>query len=437
MLTRIPLYHGTFDDFCRLHPDGDVMIYNHPLHHDGRHGHGSDEFPGRVRVKKHFFNSIQLGDLDPRLEENELILGINEDSGVLAIPRVEIWKDDCVTNTTVGDVSLVALCIPGTHTMGAYHRRIGDQVITLKRSGDLFRDDSGSQWDVEGHCVEGPSKGERLPPLDFVSLEWHAFVSYHPDTKIYKSSLNQPITTIEDPCLAEACRLLAQEAGIGRPWPVLKAWLPERAVSGVELVVDGHPLRLFHFAGSGEGEDWALSNVHGTGSGCLAAGSFPDQLYSDQAHEIHLPDDEIEWAPMIEDGTVHTILESARQQCSDPHPTSTRLEKAAQRFQEAGYPVSQMRYLLSAELVTPAEVGFSLVVGEDPWQLFRFPSQEAAAREAQSRGHSIQAGSYLLWSDPPKMYGAWLTKTRPDDQIAWSKALEDKTFVALVKEVFS
>jgi len=68
--------------------------------------------------------------------------------------------------------------------------------------------------------------------------------------------------------------------------------------------------------------------------------------------------------------------------------------------------------------------------------LFRFPSQKAAAREARSRGHSIQAGNYVLWSDPPKMYGAWLTKTRPDDRIAWSKALDNETFVALVREIF-
>lgn len=436
MLTRIPLYHGTFDDFCRLHPDGDVMIYNHPLHHDGRHGHGSDEFPGRVRVKKHFFDSIQLGDLDPRLEENELILGINEDMGVLAIPRVEIWKDDCVTNTTIGDVPLVALCIPGTHTMGAYHRTIGDQIITLQRSGDGFWDDSGSQWDVEGRCVEGPSKGERLQPLDFVSLEWHAFVSYHPDTEIYKSALNRTTITIQDPCLAKACRVLGQEASISRQWSVLKAWRPERAIAGVDLVVDGHPLRLFHFAGSGEGEDWALCNAHSAGSGCLAVGSFPDRVYSDQAHEIPLADDQIEWAPMIESGAMHKVLESARQQCTDSHSTSTRLGEAVERFQKAGYPVTHMRYLLSAELVTPAEVGFSLVIGEDPWQLFRFPSREAAAEEAQSRGHSIQAGKFVLWSDPP-MYGAWLTKTRPDDRIAWSEALEDETFIALFEEIFS
>jgi hypothetical protein len=34
------------------------------------------------------------------------------------------------------------------------------------------------------------------------------------------------------------------------------------------------------------------------------------------------------------------------------------------------------------------------------------------------------------------MYGAWLTKTRPDDRIAWSKALDNETFVALVREIF-
>jgi hypothetical protein len=216
----------------------------------------------------------------------------------------------------------------------------------------------------------------------------------------------------------------------------LKAWLPEHAISGVDLVVDGHPLRLFHFAGSAEGEDWALCNAHSIGNGCLAAGSFPDRLYSDQTHELPLADDQIEWAPVIESGALDQVLESARQQCSDQHSTSARLGEVVERFQKAGYPVTRMRYLLSGELVTPAEVGFSLVLGEDPWLLLRFPSRQAADQEAQARGHCIQAGKYLLWSDPPKMYGAWLTRTRPDDRIAWSEALEDEKFIALVEDSF-
>jgi hypothetical protein len=203
----------------------------------------------------------------------------------------------------------------------------------------------------------------------------------------------------------------------------------------VEIVIEGHPLRLFHFSGAGEGEDWAFCRKHSTGSGCLAAASFPANLYSDAAHQERLPEDQIQWSPLIENGEIAGILEAASSNCSLDHPSFPKLGEFFEHLEAEGHRVRQSRYLLSSEITARAEVGFSLMIGRDRWQLLRFPSPELAAQEAKRRGHCIQGGRFLLWSDPPGMYVQWLTFNRPDEEIAWSEALEDEAFRYIIESL--
>jgi hypothetical protein len=218
---------------------------------------------------------------------------------------------------------------------------------------------------------------------------------------------------------------------------VLQAWLPARASSGVELVVDDHPVQIFHFEGANEGEDWASCSPHSVSKGCLAAASFPETLHSDSAQMVRLPEDQIRWAPIIENGKMRKILEKANHHCQVQHPSSITLESVVEHLRKAGNRVAQTRYLLGHQLPAGAEVGFSLVIGRDRWQLLRFLTEKEAAVEAASRGHCLQAGRFLLWSDPPAMYQAQLTHTKPDDEIRWSALLQNEGFGDLIQGIFS
>ena len=136
------------------------------------------------------------------------------------------------------------------YIMGSYEKSVDAVVISLSRSGDSFLDDSPefTTESSKARCVEGPCAGKpQYRPLSFATLEWHAWVSYHPQTEIYKSQTKLTNMLVQDPCLAEACRLIGENHTIERQWPVLKAWLPDRADSGVEIVIKGHPLRLLSF----------------------------------------------------------------------------------------------------------------------------------------------------------------------------------------------
>ncbi|MDA2933412.1 DUF3179 domain-containing protein [Acidobacteria bacterium AH-259-D05] len=161
ILPRIPLYQGSFENFCQLHPDGEVMVYRHPSHRDGRHGHGSPQYPGKEGLEEPFLVSIQSGELDERFKENELLLGINEDFGALAVPLVEIWKENFAINHTCDNIPFVVLCLPGTHTMGAYHRVVDGELISLECSERGFIDSSS------GSLCRGTSSGKAPEATEF------------------------------------------------------------------------------------------------------------------------------------------------------------------------------------------------------------------------------------------------------------------------------
>ncbi|MDA2933411.1 hypothetical protein MYX82_03610 [Acidobacteria bacterium AH-259-D05] len=200
-------------------------------------------------------------------------------------------------------------------------------------------------------------------------------------------------------------------------------------------MVDGHPVRLFHFQGADEGEDWAFCSKHSVAKGCLAAASFPKKLYTDSTQMKQLPDDQIQGAPIIENGQMGEILEKARQDCQVQHLSCVTLETIVERLRKAGHQVAQVSYLLGHQLPIGAEVGFSLRIGKDRWQLLRFPSKKEAGTEAANRGHCVQGDRFVFWSDPPPMYQAFLTHTKPDEEIPWSKCLEDEAFCTLIGEI--
>ena len=434
-LQRIPVFQGSFQDYGRLHPDGEVMLYDHPHHRDGRHGHGSNFTPGGEGIGDTFLQSLELSTLDPRLKENELILGIDDELGLMTLPVVELRKEGNAIHFDLSGVPVVALALPGTHTAGAYRRLIDGHPLRFSSQGREFVDDrGGSRWTVEGQCVAGPMAGRALEPLDFVTLKWHVFAAHHPTTPVYQSSRTRATEPIEDPVLREAVhRLGAMGGSVDLEWPLLEAVLPERARSGAELVADGHPLRVFHFESTSDAGDWARCWWKAVSSGCLAVGSFPAARFTDATQDKLLPLDQIGWAPVVTDGRAERILAEVNRGCRETHLESPPLGQLLDRLKAAGMEVSSLEYLFGSQLHPSMEVGFQMDIEGDRWQLVRDPSAEEARRESERRGHCILAGRFVLWSDPSSIYTTYTTITRPDDKVRWSRLLANSEFSSLVR----
>ena len=67
----------------------------------------------------------------------------------------------------------------------AWNRRLNGTVLNFKRnvSGDFLQDqNSGSVWNMNGLCTEGPLKGQQLQPVRAYQEFWHSWKQFHPHT---------------------------------------------------------------------------------------------------------------------------------------------------------------------------------------------------------------------------------------------------------------
>ena len=161
-----------------------------------------------------------------------------------------------------------------------------------------------------------------------------------------------------------------------------------------------------------------------------------ERLYAEPAHHERLPEDQIQWSPLFENGEIKEILETAPANCKLEHPAAPTSGDFVAHLEAKGHRVRQSGYLLSSEITDWAEVRFSLMIGRDRCDaVARFPSRELAAQEAKRSGHCIQGGTFAA-SDHrslPGLYVQWLTFTRPDEEISWSEALDDEAFRTLIE----
>jgi len=68
----------------------------------------------------------------------------------------------------------------------AYSRRQNGRVLSFeRRDGRIVDRETGSEWDIFGRAVAGPSKGSRLKPVDSGVHFAFAWLAFNPATDIY------------------------------------------------------------------------------------------------------------------------------------------------------------------------------------------------------------------------------------------------------------
>ncbi len=73
----------------------------------------------------------------------------------------------------------------GTATL--FNAVLNGQKLTFGKKGDYFIDlQTGSTWDVTGHCVAGPLKGKQLPIEPHSNHLAFAWLAFYPESEIYE-----------------------------------------------------------------------------------------------------------------------------------------------------------------------------------------------------------------------------------------------------------
>ena len=142
--------------------------------------------------------SVQTrGPADGRMAPDAFVLGVWDGHNASAWKLNTKPKDGADTRNVDGKI---LLWNGATFTATAYKPTAtapdgsGARAVTLRKitwdpraaaPAAPFKDDeTGSQWDVTGRCVDGQLKGSMLEPVDAVQVKWFAWAAEFPTTKI-------------------------------------------------------------------------------------------------------------------------------------------------------------------------------------------------------------------------------------------------------------
>jgi len=77
-----------------------------------------------------------------------------------------------------------------TVDFNVWNRTVNGAVLHFNRqqSQDTLIDmNTGSKWNNDGLCIEGPLKGQSLQPVQAYQEFWHSWKNFHPNTKAYNA----------------------------------------------------------------------------------------------------------------------------------------------------------------------------------------------------------------------------------------------------------
>ncbi|MBI5566908.1 MAG: DUF3179 domain-containing protein [Chloroflexi bacterium] len=195
-LTFLPASIIAWSDFKANYPGGQV------LSRDTGHArsYGSNPYVGYDDVNNPPF--LYRGPQTPdRLPPVARVLTVDLNGEAVAYPY-DVLKDQHAINDVVGGQDIVVIWQTGTSsaldqstvaggrdvgTAVAYSRELDGQTLTFEFDGTHIIDrDTGSEWDVLGHAINGPRTGQALTPVVAINHFWFSWAAFKPQTRIYQ-----------------------------------------------------------------------------------------------------------------------------------------------------------------------------------------------------------------------------------------------------------
>lgn len=138
---------------------------------------------------------------DPRLPPKTRVVGLRSGDEAAAV-IVDRLVDSRVLEVDLAGRPVVVWARPGLASAldsaeiargrtvgatGAFEPTVNGRRLHFHADGEHVTDrETGSRWNLLGHAVSGPLKGERLTRVTHVDTFWFAWVAFSPDTKIVR-----------------------------------------------------------------------------------------------------------------------------------------------------------------------------------------------------------------------------------------------------------
>jgi len=178
------------------HPNAVVLSRETGFHRP----YGQNPYTGYDGANKGPFKAFFQGEPDRRLPAMERVVTIDRQDVSVAYPFSRLERIRVVNDTTgaqpiavfwaAGAASAVDAAIFGegrdVGEVGVFDRRLGADTLTFEPAGERdFRDTaSGSTWNLFGHAVAGPRKGDQLAPVAHGNHFWFAWAAFRPNARL-------------------------------------------------------------------------------------------------------------------------------------------------------------------------------------------------------------------------------------------------------------
>ncbi len=130
-----------------------------------------------------------LGPLDDRLERDAGVMGVEGESGQIAV-RLEGLDDRSVQTCEVDGRAVAVFWYGATRSAIAFSPVVDGQTLTFYPDGISpetapFKDrETGTRWTLAGRAVDGPLRGKELEWVPSIQCRWYAWSTEYPKTAL-------------------------------------------------------------------------------------------------------------------------------------------------------------------------------------------------------------------------------------------------------------
>jgi hypothetical protein len=132
---------------------------------------------------------FSVSNSDPRLQAKERVLAVITDGDAKAFQFGRLEGNNNLFYNTFRNVELVISGNKNANLMVAYNRVLADGTeldfqYLENQLPALMKDTEGTTWDVFGHGIDGPRKGQQLETIPQMMGYWFAFAAFYPEIEI-------------------------------------------------------------------------------------------------------------------------------------------------------------------------------------------------------------------------------------------------------------
>jgi hypothetical protein len=167
----------TLEAWLREHPNSTIMQPDTTFNKDYKDLAGYDKGTLKSGLEKRDSASWK---------KKSWVIGVKYNNNSKAYDWNELVKNQ-VINDSIEGLPVVLTLENDTASFHVYDRHVNGATLSFQKGNDnMFTDqNTNSTWNMDGLCIDGTLKGERLNPVQSYQEFWHSWSTFHTNTTRY------------------------------------------------------------------------------------------------------------------------------------------------------------------------------------------------------------------------------------------------------------